>query len=161
MRRFLPSHVSRQFQNEFDSATTWESLKPLVGHLFSAEEILLLPQFREDLEFEVLKWQSHLWNALALRTRTTVERLPMWGVESASLYEDIWQPRDGCVDDEILELTHQFQRPLLVTARHHVITECAEGYRHEFTLPPGAFATVFLNTLYTVVDCSQEEYPKR
>ena len=81
----------------------------------------------------------------------------MWGLDCAPLYAALWNPND--VDSAMYELTHQFNRRLQVAALRHIVIEHDEGYVHEFTLPPGAYATVFLDHLYSLVDDSREGYP--
>ncbi len=165
LKRIMRDYLPLYRRAEFDAVDSWSAIKVLTKGLFSAEAILEDPDFREQLAFEILKWQSHLWNLLARRTRTNEERLPMWGRESAALYADLWCPKandiDGAieVDQAMLDLSHQFSRRLKVTAKSHQIIECDEGFWHEFILPPGAYATVFLDTMYTLVDDSRESYP--
>ena len=137
-------------------AVTWDEVKRIVRGTISAEEVLEHPDFREQVQFEVLKWQSHLWNRLALRTRSTDDRLPMWGLDHAPLYTEFWNPSE--VDSLMYDLTHQFSRRVWVRALRHQINEHELGYQHEFTLPSGSYATVFLDHLYALVDDSREGY---
>jgi|GEM_PF-3408555 len=125
---------------------------------------MLHPDFRHVLDFKVQQWQSHLWNVRAQQLLYTPHdaKLPMWDPEHAKEYEHLWKlPEiDGqpVINKEFEPYLHHFARPVWVRAMNHIITEHEEGFLHEFTLRSGAFATVFMSSLYDMTDVSRENF---
>lgn len=114
-------------------------------------EALYSKEYREQRQFMILQWQSYLWNRVAMKA--TTEFLPIWSEETASLYDHIWNPEQ--IDEAMLAESHTFNRPVWVDVGQHAIIEAPEGFRHEFILRSGAYATSFLSSLYDLTDASQ------
>lgn len=124
-------------------------------HGLTKMKAMLHPDFRSILDFKVLQWQSHLWNHLALQSRSgDAPTLPTWDEDHAAWYTHLWNPAQ--LNDEFVSSLHSFSRPLWVKAEQHCIIEEDEGIRHEFTLRSGAFATTFLGSLYELHDASRQ-----
>jgi tRNA(Glu) U13 pseudouridine synthase TruD len=123
------------------------------GHL-QLEETLYSREYGFKRRFFVQKWQSHLWNLEA--PYTSLEYLPVWSEASADLYKHWWDP--DVLDEEILAEADRSSRPVFVEATKHRIEETSVGFRHEFHLRSGAYATVFLASLYELVDQSTAYY---
>lgn len=119
------------------------------GYL-SAEETLYSREYGFKRRFFVQKWQSHLWNLAA--PFTSLDYLPVWSEDAADLYKHWWDPDDR--DEEILEEADRSSRPVLAEAMKHRIIDTELGFRHEFQLRSGAYATVFLASMYELMDQS-------
>ncbi len=122
-------------------------------------EALLHFKFQRTIKFRIDQWFSFLWNNLALRYEQRDVTLPFWSLRHAELYKDQWYPDE--LDEDMFELSHTFDRPVWVEAQDQVVRTTNRGFVHEFTLPSGAFATVFLNTLYNITDASRAHYPDK
>ncbi len=123
---------------------------------YSEEETMRHPYLASVREYAVLQWQSYLWNELARSRKETSarDRLPLWSLDSAYLYTPWWNPSE--VDGEMLRLIHVTDRPLFAAPERQQVIKRVGGWRHDFRLRPGAFATVYLATLYEVADASLE-----
>lgn len=124
--------------------------------LESLVDALLHEDFDEQLGWEVLQWQSYLWNEVAQTTDRT--ELHLWSMdpEVQKLYVHLWHP--DSVDAEIAEWYLQPRkngRSVWVDVSEHKVVEVDGGYRHEFTLPSGAYATTYLATMYDYIDDSR------
>ncbi len=111
----------------------------------------------------IQRWQSHLWNLLAKKTRPsfTAECLPFWTneKETSDLYNEWWNPK--ALASNMLPLAYPLPRPLLTEARNLRAERLPDGWRYHFTLRSGAFATTFLGNLYELKDDSLESYNAR
>ena len=126
-------------------------------HGLSLPEAMFHPEYRHVLDFKVQQWQSYLWNWRALQMRQSDrDRLNVWDIENMHEYQEIWNPTE--VNQEFLASLHHFSRPLFVRAENHIITEKDNGFLHEFTLRSGAFATVFMSSLYDLIDVSRAKF---
>ncbi len=137
-----------------EGSMNWGAIENLLDLGAKPMEALLHHSFRKELKFKVEQWWSWLWNQLAPEFQE--DHLPTWSMDSAHLYEKWWNPYE--LDSEMLELVKSFVRPVKSVAYDHTSHEVEGGFRHEFALRSGAFATVFLDTLYDVTDVSRERY---
>lgn len=131
---------------------SWKHVAPLIKQGLPAEDAIL--QSHLNHSFLVLQWSSWLWNQLA--QETTKPWLPMWSLETASLYEKWWDPYD--LDRNMFERMHFFDRPVWVEAGNHQVIRRSNGFVHSFSLRSGSYATVFLASLYDLTDVSRQHY---
>lgn len=134
---------------------------PFDGRLLTKVEVVAHPDLREACKRSVQAWQSHLWNELARVTKVLENRqtLPFWTEDTAHLYEDLWDP--AFVTDEMLVLAHSLNRPLMAVARNMRSERESDGWRYQFTLGSGSYATVFLGSHFDLIDASVERYKER
>tara|TARA_B100000508_G_scaffold139096_1_gene136425 strand:- start:209 stop:1183 length:975 start_codon:yes stop_codon:yes gene_type:complete len=123
-------------------------------HDSSLEAALWSPQFEHERNFKVMQWRSHLWNQLVSKVGS--ERLPLWDAQSAWLYEltDLWSFNPRKVDHRLQPALFFSERPTMAKAIDHKVEPHEEGWRHKFALRSGSYATIFLATMYDVVDAS-------
>jgi tRNA(Glu) U13 pseudouridine synthase TruD len=111
--------------------------------------------FSYELKMKIHGWQSHLWNERA--ADWDGDFLPLWRPKHASLYRRLWNPDIARLDTGMVQQLNTAHRPVMATARRHTVTHEPQGYRHEFVLPSGSYATVFLSQLYELSDASREQ----
>jgi len=106
-----------------------------------------------DFRFNMLKWQSWLWNQLlqdVMSGDCAPERLPMWCPENAETYRHLWDP--ACLDEDSLYRLHRFNRPTLVRPWNISAERMMLGWKICFDLPAGAYATVVLSQAFELVE---------
>jgi tRNA(Glu) U13 pseudouridine synthase TruD len=115
----------------------------------SVAAALLHPEARFEVGFKVLQWQSHLWNMLAPQVKDAW--LPMWNPD-IDHYDGIWNPQR--VDERFTGFLHRFNRRVIAVAENCSTVPTLDGYLHEFSLPPGSYATIYLSSMYDIIDAS-------
>jgi len=120
----------------------------------SAREALLDSRYTFEFSMTVLKWQSFLWNQL-LRMHLECDvdlpdRIPMWSLEPdvCTLYQDLWNP--ASLDLDIVSSLQTFSRPTIVYPKNISYEQNLLGWRVEFDLPSGAYATVALSRIFSL-----------
>lgn len=122
----------------------------------SEVEALWHPHFDRSRNFRVLQWRSHLWNELA--AKLSVDKLPLWDANSALLYSanDIWYVDPQKVDRRLKSALFPHERVTMAKAVGNTAVKHEHGFRHKFALRPGAYATVFLSSMYDITDISRQ-----
>lgn len=108
-----------------------------------------------DLVFTLQKWQSWLWNKLAqelVHTGAAPEVLPFWSAQSdvRRMYQHLWNPES--LEPKMTDLSHSHQRRLWIYPNHFYAQRVSEGWRFQFDLEPGAYATVVLSEFFALRD---------
>lgn len=153
-RHLLEGDVDRALQI-LQTSMNWRSLERIArNNRISLEQAVFHRSFSFELGFKLLQWQSHLWNMAAEGCREGT--LAMWSPESRHLYRRFWNP--SILDPYLVQRLHRFHRDVVVRAQGHHVLEYDEGYRHEFSLRSGSYATVFLASLYQLTDTSRERF---
>ncbi len=152
-RHLLEGHFDLAV-NLLQGSMNWPSIERIMAtYGLSAEDALFHPDFHFDLAFKVNQWVSWLWNQLA--SESSESSLRTWGLESAEEYIKWWDPAD--LDAEMYDLIHDFWRPVTVEARNIQTVRRSSGIEHSFTLRSGSYATVYLQSIYELTDCSRTQ----
>lgn len=117
------------------------------------KEAWLHPKMDFELKFNMLKWQSWLWNQLlqqAIDYGDLPDRLPMWTPESIDCYGHLWVPQQ--VDPDSLSRLHFFSRRTVVKPKNIDVLKTKLGWRVSFDLPSGAYATVTLSNVFELIE---------
>jgi tRNA(Glu) U13 pseudouridine synthase TruD len=143
-----------------DSTMNGAQLKQLLKEGLSPEMALLHPSMHKIISRKLLQWQSHLWNLLAESVFATsidsAVRLPTWDLATAHLYDYFWDPAE--IDIGLTEYLHSFTRKLFVQAKNRAFQSVPGGFQYKFQLPPGAFATVYLNTMFELQNSTKRSF---
>lgn len=130
----------------------WRLIQQICNRYRCSEtEALRHPKFAYEAGFKVMQFGSYLWNQMA--PQVEANWLPMWSMDHKLLYRDLWSPRN--LDPYFIAMMHSFRRKVWVRARDQQIEKTEAGFTHQFTIWSGVYATVFLNSLYDLVDASQ------
>ena len=125
-------------------------IEPIFRRKKSWKEAILDPAFNFDFGFEVVRWQSYLWNQLVLSLPRSElpHSLPVWSLEPdvRSLYRRLWDPRK--LDEHAVKKLHQFTRRTVVQPTNFQAERGVLGWDFWFDLPPGSYATVLLAQLF-------------
>ncbi len=116
----------------------------------SASAALSHPEFKFSFQFNIQKWQSHLWNCLVkekLGKDDLPFKLPMWNPEVCEMYKHLWN-YDGPFDPKALEGLDPQSRKTVIEPKNLQATHVALGWKLMFDLSPGAYATVVLSQLF-------------
>lgn len=131
-------------------------------HRSSLEAALWSPAFAHERNFMVSQWRSFLWNLLVSQ-RLHLDELPkdtvvpLWTSEVAGEYGHLWECDHNHIAPLLQEALFASNRPVWAHAYKHEVKRCADGWRHEFILKPGCYATVFLATMYDITDASTQQ----
>lgn len=159
-RDLLLGHFERAAASLRHSQMNGSQLNHLLRQGFSAEAALLHPSMKNIVGFKVLQWQSWLWNQRAALVETSIAnnslRIPMWSLETADDYDQIWDP--ARVDVGMNQLGHHFSRPLFISVKERAFQRVQGGFQYKFQLPPGAYATVYLDAMYNINDVSRSRH---
>ena len=125
--------------------------KELVGG--SWFEALFHPSFEFSFNFEVHKWQSHLWNKLLQEKKEKLgnslpDRLLMWNTsqEVSEMYQHLWAPTQ--LDSKVVNALQIHPRPTMLRPKDFKYERKTTGWKFNFDLPPGAYATTVLAQLF-------------
>lgn len=125
----------------------------------SLEAALFSPAFEHDRNFMIGQWRSFLWNTLVsqrlqLGNLPPEAVIPLWTPELASEYAHLWDCDESRIPAPIMELVQRGKRAAWAKAYQHEVVQHPHGWRHNFVLKPGCYATVFLANLYDLEDAS-------
>jgi tRNA(Glu) U13 pseudouridine synthase TruD len=137
----------------------WPELEAIMRKGFSALEALRHPDFTGTVKFKIQQWQSWMWNEVAARSNEW--RVPVWSPDVSYLYAHLWNPALEQLHSKMVQYAYPFTRKVRVEVGNPVVKAHPEGFLHEFSLPPGVYATVYLERLYEVRDISREKYGTR
>jgi len=119
----------------------------------SWEAALSHPEFERSFRFEIMKWQSFLWNKLCQEKFQELgdklpETLPMWNLreEVYEMYRHLWDP--PYLNDRVLGRVALSERPTMLLPENFQAKREAFGWRFSFDIPSGSFATVVLPQLF-------------
>ena len=119
----------------------------------SDEGALAHPDFQHSFGFEVVKWQSYLWNKLLQEKVKELgegvpAKLPMWnsGEQVRKMYQHLWDPPQ--LNPRVLRMIAISERPAVLKPANFQAKREALGWRFTFDLPSGSYATVVLSQLF-------------
>lgn len=121
------------------------------------DDALSHPDFEFSFRFEIKKWQSFLWNQLLQEQMERLgdnlpERLPMWNTSArvSQMYKHLWDPDCSKLDHHALRALDIQERPTMVRPENFQAEREELGWRFNFDLFPGAYATVVLAQLFNL-----------
>jgi tRNA(Glu) U13 pseudouridine synthase TruD len=96
----------------------------------------------------VLRWQSFLWNTIVHEKfgKELPERFPMWTPATREIYTHLWNP--GELNPVAMARLHDFSRRTFVEPKDLFARRNLLGWQLQFDLPPGAYATVVLSSIF-------------
>ncbi len=144
---------------EFEESMNWRDLEKIMNKGHTALEALKHPDFRGILKFRVQQWQSWMWNEVAKLSNQW--RIPVWSPGVADMYAHLWDPDIDQLHPHMVQHAYPFTRKVKVQPGNPIVSKHPEGFKHEFTLPSGVYATVYLAHLYDLRDISREKHVMR
>lgn len=139
-----------------EGSVSWSELKVIMQKRYTALEALRHPDFLKTLQFKIQQWQSWLWNEVAKRSDQF--RIPVWSPAVAEVYAHLWNPVAESLHPKMVQHARAFHRKVKVSVGNPVVKKHRDGFVHEFTLPSGVYATVYLAELYDLTDLSREKH---